>query len=124
MKKRGSIWPIAVLVMCFLVMLYTVKTCNGGRRLSELDVERQYSRDVSVPVTGAPILPLKEDEINPTNTTIRQDRLQASDQPRPSTDLENITHPQICASEWLGDGVTVQEVLRCIDEYEKKTKPR
>jgi len=115
LRKRRIIWATAILAMFVLVMLYVVKTCDSGRRLSELDVERQYSRDMSVSVTGTPILPLKGNETNVTDADIRQNHLQANDQPRLSTDLENMAHPQICASEWLDDGLTVQEMLLCVE---------
>ncbi|MCK4787129.1 MAG: hypothetical protein KAV87_25445 [Desulfobacteraceae bacterium] len=115
MKERKNIWSIIVLAMFVLVMLYMVKTCNGGRRLSEVDVEQQYSRDVSMSVTGAPILPLKGSEINLTNADIRQNHLQVNNQSELSNDSENIAYSQVCASEWLDDGITVQEMLLCIE---------
>jgi len=121
LKKRKISWSIVILVMFVLVMLYMVKTSNDRRRLSELEVEQQYSRDVSVLVTGAPTLPLKGNEINLTNTDIRQNHLQANDQPGLSTDSENIAHPQVCASQWLEDVITIEETLHCIEDYMKKT---
>jgi len=116
LKKRKIIWSIAILAMFALAMLCMVKTSNVGRQRSELEVERQYSRDVSVSVTGAPILPLKKDEINLTNTAIGQNHLQVNNRPELSNDSENIAYPQVCASEWLQDAITAQEMLDCIDD--------
>jgi hypothetical protein len=115
LKKTRIIWPIAILAMFVLTMPYMVKRCNGGRRLSELDVEQQYSRNIPVQVTGAPVLPLKEDEIDLTNTTSRQDRLQMDNQQGGAIDSVNIDHVQVCASEWLDGGLSVQETLRCVE---------
>ena len=117
MKKREIVLSIIIVAMFILVTLCIVKTSNVGRRLSEL--ERQRSCNVSVSVTCVPTLPLEEYEINLTNTDIRPNHLQVNNQLQLSTDSENITYPQVCASQWLQDVITVKETLDCIEDYMK-----
>lgn len=121
MKQKRIVSLTIVLLVFVLAMLCITKSINIGRKLSELKIERQYSRDVSVSVTGAPTLPLKGNEINLTNTDIRQNHLQVNNLPELSTGSENIAYPQVCASQWLDDGITVQEMLRCVEGNASKT---
>jgi hypothetical protein len=115
LTKRKIIWTIAVLVMGVLVVLYMVKMCKGRPRLSEFDVERQYFRDMSVSVTGAPILSLQRNEINLTQANSIQNHLQVDHQPELSNGSKNIAYLQACASEWLNDDITVQDMLHCVE---------
>ncbi|MHC4463381.1 MAG: hypothetical protein ACYS30_18390 [Planctomycetota bacterium] len=115
MTKRKIIWTIAVLVMGVLVVLYMVKMCKGRPRLSEFDVERQYFRDMSVSVTGAPILSLQRNEINLTQANSIQNHLQVDHQPELSNGSKNIAYLQACASEWLKNNITVQDMLHCVE---------
>lgn len=119
MKKREIVLSIIIVAMFILVTLCIVKTSNVGRRLSELEVERQRSCNVSVSVTCVPTPPLRESAINLTNPDMRQNHLQVNHQWGFPTDLENVTYPQVCASQWLQDVITVEEILDCIEDYMK-----
>jgi len=117
--KREIVLSIIILAIFILVTLCIVKTSNVGRRLSELKVEREHSCNVSVSVTCVPILLLKANETNLTNTDTKQDHLQANDQLNFSTDLADVTTPEVCASQWLHDVITVGEMLHCVGDYMK-----
>ena len=119
MKKREIVLSIILLAMFVLVTLGMVKTSNIGRQLSELEVERQRSCNVSVSVMCVPTPPLRENTINLTNPDMRQNHLQVNHQWGVPTDLENVTYPQVCASQWLQDVITVEEILNCMDDYMK-----
>jgi hypothetical protein len=110
--------------MFMLVTLGMVKTSNVERRLSELEVERQRSCNVSVSVMCVPTLPLKENKINLTISDIGQDHLEGNDQLGLSSDSENIAIPEVCASQWLQDVITVEEILNCIEDYTKNEQLR
>ena len=74
---------------------------------------------MSVLVMCVPILPLKANETNLTNTDAKQDHLQANDQLNYSTDSANVTTPEVCTSQWLHDVITVGEMLHCVGDYMK-----
>jgi len=120
LKKREIVLSIIILATFVLVMLCMIKISNIGCRLSELQVERQHSCNMSVPATCVPTLPLKENEMNVTNIDSEQDQLQVNDQLGRVNYSENIMHFQVCASQWLDGVITVRETLHCIDNYVRK----
>lgn len=119
MRKREKVLSVIILAMFVLVTFCIVKTSNVGRRLSELEDEQQRPCNVSVSVTCVPTPPLRENAINLTNPDMRQNHLQVNNQWEPSPDSENVTYPQVCASQWLQDVITVEEILNCMDDYMK-----
>jgi hypothetical protein len=119
MKKRDIILSIIIVAMFVLVLLYVVKISDIGRRLSELEIAQQHSWNVSFSIMCAPILPLAARANNLTDANIGQDHLQANNQPDLSIDTENITTPEVCASQWLQGRTAVEETLACIQDYVK-----
>jgi len=122
LKKREIVLSIIIVAMFILVTFCIVKTSNVGRRLSELEVERQRSCSMLMPATCVLIVPLKANEVNFTNAGIRQDQLQVNNRLEFSPDSENIATPEVCASQWLQDVFTVEETLDCIEDYVKNAQ--
>ena len=122
MEKREIVLLMIIMAMFVLVMLCMVKTNSIGRRLSELEFERQRSCNVSVSVMCVPTLPLETNEANFTNTVVKQDRLQVNNRLGFSPDSENIALLTICLSQWVEEIITFEEAMRCIDDEAKKTK--
>lgn len=124
MKKREIVLSIIILVVFVLVTICTVKTSNIGRRVSALEVERNRPCNVSVSVMCIPTLPSKEDRVNLTIDDIGQDHLQANNQLGSLARLENVTYPLACASRWLQNAITVEEILHCIEDYTRNEQLR
>lgn len=120
-EKKRVVSLIIVLVMLAFVVLYITKATNFGRQPSGLEIERQHSGNMSVQERNPPTLPVNANETNVTNADIAQEQLQANNQSDFSTGSKNITPPKVCISRWLQDTITVNETLRCINDYMKKT---
>jgi hypothetical protein len=101
-----------------------VKTSNIGRQLSELEVERQRSCNVSALAACLPTPLHEQNAINTTNPNMRQNHLQANSRLELFADLENITSPEVCTSRWLENAIAVRETLVCVEDYMEKEELR
>ena len=98
-----------------------VKTSNVQRQLSELKVERQHSGNMPIHTTSGSTFPVNAKETNVTIADNAQEQFQANNQLDPFTGSENSTPALVCISQWLEDALTVNETLRCVEDYANKT---
>lgn len=120
MKQKNIVTLLTIFVMFILVTLCMVKISNVQRQLSKLEIERQHSGNMPIHTTSGSTLPFKAKETNVTIADIAQEQFQANNQLDPFTGSENSTPELVCISQWLQDALTVNEMLRCVEDYANK----